>query len=279
VDLPLFAYELKDIPEMIKSRWDAVARTSKRSFLDPRRKADIRDLPKDVAKDYLEYNFAIAPLVSDLAKMLGFVQAVEKKLNMLRHLAERGSAGGYAVVYDDWVESGLITQFVADTYQEVRQVTFNVGTSRRKWGTTTWVPTVPVPRRTKQEDLDLAVRLVFGLDFSFATMWNGMPWSWLIDWFSNLGDIFDGNRNTIPVKHGGSCIMKHTKTKVTNLALIPTATQGTLSVRAADCLSETKLRTPVGDASPLPEFGLPVLTGRQLGILASLIGASKVPTS
>lgn len=279
VDLPVFAYELKDIPDLVKSRWDAVARTSKRSFLDPRRKSDLRDLPKDVAEDYLEWNFAIAPLISDVAKMINFVQGVEKKLNMLRNLADRGHAGGYAVVYDDWVESALITQYVSGGYQEFRQASFNVGTSRRKWGTTVWIPTVPVPRRTRKESLDLAVRLTFGLDFSFSTMWEAMPWSWFIDWFSNLGDIFAGNRNTVPVRHDGSCVMKHTRTKVTNLALVPHATPGTLSVHGTDFLRETKTRVVVGSALPLPEFDLPLLSGRQLGILASLIAAQKAPTS
>jgi hypothetical protein len=62
----------------------------------------------------------------------------------------------------------------------------------------------------------LAVDLL-GLRPTPAIMWNAMPWSWLIDWLSNVGDVL----NNISAQADQRCVaqylylMRHTTTKYT----------------------------------------------------------------
>jgi hypothetical protein len=47
-------------------------------------------------------------------------------------------------------------------------------------------------------DLDTAVfRSVLGLRLSAASLWEALPWSWLVDYFINVGDYLDASRGGI----------------------------------------------------------------------------------
>jgi hypothetical protein len=290
VDVPLLVFELKDIVPMLHDAGKKVL--ARRSYIIdennfgkekllriPRgMRDDLPYLPRYIGEKYLEWHFAIKPLLDDMAKLMQFTQAVEKKYSQLRRLQSGGSSGGHAVVWEDAVKGSFITGPATPLYQEANNVRYRIETTRRKWGTCVWIPTVSIPPQTHQETLGQALRLTFGLDVSFATVWNAMPWSWLADWFSNTGDIFDGNRNTIPVRHDGSCVMEQAISRLVDFS--KTSGPGTLQGRLNPYpLRAAKLRTVVGSASPIPEFNLPFLNGKQLGILASLVVTKKVPTS
>lgn len=275
-DLPLFLFELKDIPHLLRSWSDDIK--SARSFL--RKPAvDVRNIPRRLGEKNLEWQFGVAPFIGDLVKIIKFQQSVEQKLNQLRNLQDGGSLGGKAVVWTDVATSAYIGPFYCTgLYQEINTIRFKLETTREKWGTCVWIPTVQLPPKTDQENMLLATRLAYGLDISFNTLWNAMPWSWLVDWFSNMGDIFSLYRNTVPVRHDGSCIMLQTVTRAIAWEQVsgdgPIGLVGNSNPRATN-----KTRIVAGSATPLPEFNLPFLNGKQLSILASLAVTRRVPTS
>lgn len=288
-DLPQFVIELKDIPHMLR-QWGHDIYYAKR-ITDIVRRPDITDvpgvrpmdmgdlnnLPRYLGEKNLEWNFAIAPFFGDIMKIVQFQQNVEKKLAMLRRLQNNGSAGGKTVVWEHTVTSGLQQSYVTPLYQEDNIVEFRLETTRKKWGTTNWRPTVKIAPKTDQENMGLAIRLAYGLDVNLSTLWKVFPWSWLVDWFSNAGEILDGMRNLVPVSHDQTCIMLQTTTRIVGLHQISgpgifTATPPTIGI-------QDKVRRVPTIAAPFLNLHVPFLDGKQLSLLASLAVTRRVPTS
>nr|UJQ85128.1 MAG: putative maturation protein [Leviviridae sp.] len=274
VDLAVGLAELKDLPRMLKNLWDNaihhvnITRSSRNLSVGGMRNTAKR-LGRESGSAYLEWEFGWRPLVDDLTKLLDFQSHVEKKLKMLRRMRERGSYGGKATVWEDVSRTSTANSYVSSLYQENNRMNYAFETTREWWVTTKWTPSVSLPPKGSEAEQTLARRLAFGQDFSPALIWELMPWSWLIDWFSNVGDLMALSRNTIPVSFSDSCLMKHTVTRFQFLGLTAgTGSPGVIPARFP--MRETKERLPYGFMPPLPEFNLPFLSGKQLDILSSL---------
>jgi hypothetical protein len=268
VDVPVFAAEIGDIPKLIKSLGDTILYLSNPSKWGVR---DVRHLPRNSAKKYIEYQFGIEPLVRDVWDMLNFQALVDKKLRTLKNLGSVTNQRSSATVWSDVVTSGPWQNYATSMYQEHRLVYTMWHTTRKVWGSTIWKPSVPLPE-TDAEQRALAFRLAFGFGhLSFATFWEAMPWSWLFDWFGNVGDLLNLQRNEIPVTHGGSCVMRQTTAHRTFKSFSPTLLGDTCTLKIPTYNRSEKTRVVMGDASPYLEFSLPFLDGKQLSILSALL--------
>lgn len=268
VSLPVFLFELRDIPDLLKS-FANDAMYLEGYFSSPTIQKLIRDAPRWYAKNNLEWQFGVLPFFSDMLKVLQFQKSMDRKIRMLRNLQKGGSAGGYAVVWENTAVSPPFTGFVSPLYQEENTYSFTVETTYRKWGTCTWIPTTPLPPMTDNDLWWRAFQLTTGLDFSLSNVYSAMPWSWLIDWFTNVGDVIDANRNTVPVKHDGSCVMLHVRTRFKTFVQTGGSGQIGLSVNRGP-LRDTKLRRVMGNVAPIPEYNLSLLNDKQLSLLGSL---------
>lgn len=263
VDLPVFLFELKDIPEMLRDWGHELLRKAPKSG-----GRNLAKIPRSAAKRYVEYQFGIAPFISDIGRMLDFQSQVDKKMKRLESLSS-GHSSSRVSVWSDTVSSEVYEDYVTSAYQESRRVFNRLETVREKWTSTTWKATIPLPQ-TDHDKRILACRLAYGLDISLSTLWEAMPWSWLIDWFSNAGDLFTASRNTIPVTHGGSCIMTTTTLRraIDGYALAPSG--ATCTVTPPPFNFQIKERSVMGDADPLLEFNVPFLDVKQSSILGAL---------
>lgn len=266
VDIPQFVIELKDIPRAVKLWGDTILNSGRR-FLS--KSGDLRDLPRKVAEHYLDYRFNIVPTLRDLGGLLDFQNSVERKQRQLTNLGKVGHSSGAATGYEDMSYSSEFDDYATPLYQESRHVISRYRTYRKKWASTIWKPTVDLTSYTDDDYREKAIELAYGLNFSFSQVWELMPWSWLIDWFSNVGDVVASNRNNIPVTHGGSCVMMRT---TVSREILGTTVGGssTLRVRPPHSNLESKIRVVIGDDSPRLAFSLPFLDGGQLSILGAL---------
>jgi len=234
---------------------------------------DFKDLPKLIqlggntilkkgAGAYLNYQFGWKPLISDIKKLMNFTGRVNKKINELHALYENGGLHRRRTLDNDSVsaQSSYTATGVSVTTINLKLSTV---TRRQRWATTRFVPTT-LPPKDESDYRRRAVQIVLGMDLSPSTAWQLMPWSWLIDWFSNVGDYLVQFNNTCPVRATPPCLMTYTQT-------IETHTRNDLQVQMIGGGSvkqlETKLRSI---AVPTLSASIPFLTDRQLSILGAL---------
>jgi hypothetical protein len=171
--------------------------------------AELRDLPtlplrllsrlhffRGLGKEYLNVQFGWKPFVSDVKEMFELYQNLDKKLAQLRRDNGRPirrrrtvknstettstSTGQQNHLGNVWpVSPAAISPFSSMTVQTVtkEQVWF-VGCFRY------YVADIGSSQWTRR-----ATMALYGLNPTPSLLWNILPWSWLIDWFSNTGDV------------------------------------------------------------------------------------------
>jgi hypothetical protein len=208
VDLPLFLFEFKDMPKMIKhlgnllTEYEALG-----NFVKPTKKM-LNTLGPDAL---LAYNFGWKPLVSDLKSMVSLGKSIDDRLRQLRNMARKkrtrrrigsveSSYEGSSVYLDVAVQGQFWCPVKHDDKTEVWLVArpelldITPGTAPELWYI-----------------MDQAL----GLAPSYATMWNMIPWSWLIDYFVNVGTYLEAHRGHIRWSMGDAFLMAKTNRKRT----------------------------------------------------------------
>lgn len=256
VDLPIFVFELREIPHLFKGYGD--------NWL------------KNVANGNLSYQFGIKPLISDLKSLLNFADEFAKREREVEALA----SGGLRRKQSLW--KGSNQDFIASrqtnsgapgsAFHSIQRTTVE-----ETWGFVRWIPTAAMPK-TSEERKRLARRAVLGLEIDFSTFWNIMPWSWLIDWTSSVGNYLAASRNIIPCSPTDISIMSHRTTEsylkklgTSNLPNIGSPIIEIQKLGDYKVKKESKTRSP---ATPTLAAHLPCLSARQLSILGS-IGVKK----
>lgn len=254
VDLPIFVYELREIPDLLRKEGGGWI--------------------KKLASLNLKYHFGIKPLVSDLLSLLSFTDEVnkrEKELNALYTSGLRRKRN----LWDGSV-SGITARNLNSTSE------FNTGTvniqktsSTRVWGHVEWFPDSKLGLM-KGDRRALARKAVLGLTVDFSTAWNAIPWSWLIDWCSNVGDILIAHRNIVGAHHGPVRIMENIRTHGYYPKMTLEISTWKKESSPIDFRCQYKTRRT---ASPTLSAYLPILSARQLSILGSIGVTRRMPRS
>lgn len=256
VDLPLFLFEFKDFPEMLRHAGRVLKRQARAS-----------DLPGS----YLAYHFGWAPLASDLLTLFKLSEEIEKKKRFLRRMSEGGgfsaglgggselvSTGGTAYVPLSFMGPG---KYAAKfTYQIERKTKAWVKTRAQLAGS---LPPSPADLQR------LSTRLTLGLSLRPAAVWDFVPWTWLIDYFANVGDYMAAIEGQTRFSVTKMCLMHQTiqSLVITNAELAPG-----LSFSGYNGQLVVKRRLAV--ANPTPRLAMrPFLGASQVLALSSLVTA------
>lgn len=246
VDLPLLLFELKDLPDMI--------RQTGIQFLGRRKPSHVRN--------NLNNDFGWAPLIGDLSKLLKFQEMVDNRISILRDLHEGKThtrtvtvfSDSYTVKQDKRLYSGFL---------EALHGTVTTRVSVKKWASIKWVPTVQPPGLQRNIHRE-AVQLVLGLRLRPRALWDAMPWSWLVDWYSNVGDFLQATDNTYAT-FASACVMERYSADTTIIpthgSLVKGATQGTIRRTT----KSRKANIPISLTAESPLLG-----AKQLSILFQL---------
>lgn len=226
--------------------------------------------PKNTASHYLAYQMGWAPLISDLRKLLTFQADVDKKLRELKNLYD-GDGLQRRVRLKDWKATTSVTAFSNFPLDSSISSTARVNVVRystiERWGTVRWFPSaLPDPRFSSKQLGSLARKLTYGINgISAKQVWDAIPWTWLIGWFSNADDFLQAHSNTIPLTHSTPCVMTkiETKTEWTRSDPQPHWAKGGYGSAG---LSSKERTTSAGTLSAT----LPFLNRRQISILGAL---------
>lgn len=239
--IPNFLSELRELPLLLKKVGDNV-------------------LTK-IATGNISYKFGLKPLVSDLLKMTEFSRVARRRFENLQKLQEDGGLKRKITVSSAF-QSGGFVRVQGNYSHEVHDYT-----SSKCWATVRWVSSESFP--TTDEALENYIyRSIRGIDPSQLTsvIWEALPWSWLVDWYAEVGSYLIAHNNSVAQVAGPICIMTQTTTTRRDTVTHPNPE---VQITQPSESLVTKERDVVSGSS-LPEAHIPLLNGNQLSILGSL---------
>lgn len=229
-----------------------------------------------VSNQHLAVQFGWLPLMSDLQKLYKAVCNTNSWFDRVRKYNGQWEHRGGTVAQGSGSSklTGCLAMLPAVTWNNSPPEGVSYGDLDVSWGYRVWFSAWFKYYIGDFDSLPTTLRLsarIYGLTNTPTIVWNLLPWSWLVDWFSNVGDNID---NLLPIDGLVAkmpCIMRHCWTKYSG-----TVTQryknydGSYSSFTAWCRKEIETKGR-GPASPFG-FGLSgeSLSLRQLSILAAL---------
>jgi len=261
VDIPVFLAELREIPDLARY----FTELGKKAF----RQRPIRSL----SDAYLAGRYGVGMFMKDLFTMLDFQTSVERRFREFQNMRNgKSGLGRKGKVWTD-VSRNYFAAYLTPLYTEDNALIWEQTTETKKWVSIRWTPEESsFYTKTDIELLGLAKRVVLGQDLSFDTLYQAFPWSWMLDWYTNLGDSMSLTRNTVPVTYDACCLMRSQISRGEFHEIINFGGWSPISASArfpARFLSN-KRRSLLAPTGPSLEFSLPLLNGNQLSTVAAL---------
>jgi len=246
LDLPVSIAELRDIPHMFRIVGDGFFKKS--------------------ANSYLLYQFGWKNFFNDLRNVfVQFPNAIARRNKQLQDLKKYGSKVKVAKLGSDsasFIDKHLsvTTTGGLDIY-----VDHSITTTVDLWGFARWRLS---DFGNMWLDSDSAIveeakRSLLGLDNPVKSFYDALPWTWLIDWFVNLGDILERQGNALFLEPGEVCLCRSTRTE------LKTTWTNDSRLKPLSGVLYTKERT-LRPSSTLTAH-IPMLDAGSVGILSSLI--------
>ncbi len=263
VDLPVFLFELRDLPELYKFVVGTYAKMQRRMFggrpVPPTHVTN----PREAAAMNLVAQFGIIPMIQDLVKLFDFTALVKKREEYLRSLTN--SNRKYTRRLDDYEYNASIINTIC--YQ-TRVNTVNIAAQaiparRQVWFTARASATLPTAGDAPARSAALGLGGISG-----SSLYELIPWSWLIDYFTNVGNILAAYRGGIPFTMSPPTIMVKDSIVPSKLTLAGGLTGVSF---AQPSLEFTRRQRRIQAPSPWSTLKVPYLTISQLSILGSLL--------
>lgn len=258
VDLPLFIYELREFPKALRDLGYALSR---------------RGLPllKDPGGSYIQWKFGWAPLLNDLSSLMNLVEETEKRNAFLRSAAAQDRYKGNLPQSNDPNQGVTYRTFYGNngatvTYSLTKEL------REKNWFTSGYVLKSPIPEATSDDYLH-AMRRALGLRLSPVTIWNAIPWSWLIDYLSNIGTVIQAMNGMARFEARDMNIMSHSTLRVHYDYVSNTKFTIDPVIRPGQTFFESKRRKVIAFPFPVVRFKPYLSEGQSLILLA--LGGSK----
>lgn len=169
---------------------------------------DPKSVAKAISKDHLNLQFGWLPILSDLQKIHSALQNAQKILDQFDRDSGRMVRRGWKFKPE---LSTSITEIPGTSrrpwtmrsnevwYDQVKlpkgQIIQETKVSKTRWFSGAFTYFVPgmKPNGFTSGDIDRRIaqaQKLLGAGLTPDDVWNLLPWSWLVDWFSNIGDVF-----------------------------------------------------------------------------------------
>lgn len=251
VDVPVFLFELRELPRMLRDLGDVLSR---------RRRVD------DIPEGHLAYQFGWKPLISDLYSLLAFADEMQALRRLIRELG------------NDTLHTNVV-EYEHPVWSDTNTLVDSGGITLRSSTTVTGVRRVWSTIRHQPEEAEgipdlwdgaSQVRALLGLELDESTIWNMIPWTWMIDWFADTGTYLDARRGGFRLELKSQCVMCEDRYVLQHKELVNTRPDEFRIVNPGPFNSSRKQRQVYTNDTFWPHANLPSLTSRQVGILSSL---------
>jgi hypothetical protein len=179
--------ELKDLPLTLRNAWEVYSKISNVGLLDV-----IGD-PRVLGQSYLSSEFGIQPLYRDVVEMISLPAKVSRRVNYL--LSREGKSSTYRSKFRFEEQQSTTPTFSTpqsstETLRRKEHRSHREIELRCAINQVIQFPDLEVPQL--REDL---LRQLSGAELTPSDVYELVPWTWLIDWFSGLGDYIEALMN------------------------------------------------------------------------------------
>jgi hypothetical protein len=246
---------------------------------------------RGLASEFLNYQFGVAPLISETRNIAKAVVESDRILKQLQRDSGKNVRRRFTFDIPVTTSYETIVGTTASAYSpwpllsgawwnhNDARFTRTIRTQRKVWfsGCYTYHVELSDRQNSALEEAAKKAKHLLGLDLTIDTLWSLSPWSWLIDWMSNLGDVFHNvsafAQDGLVLRHG--YVMEHTKRTyehtLVRLRFDSGPYVGTISDRFGVETKQRERATPFGFGLELDGFDL-----RQWAILGAL-GITRAP--
>jgi len=186
-------YELREVPAMLSQRFT-------------------KNGLNGIGDYYLALQFGWKPLLQDIRNTVLTHINMQKRLKQLlrdngrpvRRSIELTNSKDVSTTVVGPSYGGFSPGFVTQFYPKIGTISQTVTKNDRIWSKAEfkyWLP--PGPQDVNYKRAMMAK--IFGFQPSPAVVWNALPWTWMSDWFFNVGDILEnmdaGVANRLAANH------------------------------------------------------------------------------
>lgn len=167
---------------------------------------------------YLNYRFGMQALLNDLRVVAGITKSIESRLKELRSLQRHGGVRRSQVKLDQYITRQEYGRWVVESAPAPLWIESSTDSREYRTKVTGSLRWLPAPgawhileNMSPLEEFNLALRLVFDLEEpGIASAWNLIPFSWLIDYFYEIGSFLEATRGLSVVEPYYTCIVRRT---------------------------------------------------------------------
>lgn len=164
--------------------------------VSPPNSKTLKEFASSRASNYLQWKFAVAPLISDIAAIHAALTSYKKRINALVTGTGGTKTRHFTLHFDEFVNSietkktGFLTPFLAFNgcviYEVERKITYEPSTFHAQIQYN-----YNYTKYQQQHAATLALLDSLGLNFNPSIIWNAIPWSFVVDWVLKVGDALD----------------------------------------------------------------------------------------
>jgi hypothetical protein len=227
--------------------------------------------PRGISNEYLGAAFGWLPIIEDLQKLNDLQKHVQKRAEQVEELYKGKGLRRRITWSKDTKVTRRYAQFNTD-WGNI-QLPCSVKVTKEVWATVRWKPTGPMPPRLLDKGgYEFYRNLVLGLTpEGMATgAWKIIPWTWLIGWFTNLGDILLIKSNTVPATYTEACLMRKVTMLVTPSQPVATGSPSENSVSQSGVRLWCQRQRTIGTGNLIPSVNMPFVDMFRLSIVGAL---------
>lgn len=170
-----------------------------------------------LGSSYLNYRFGWVQFVSDLKALSEVTKTLESRMKELQSLQKHGGLRRKAQLLSDSNSSYSPNVLSNTTYSCWMYANVTRRHKIKIYGTVRWTCTKDFASEIEKIGvLNKAFRLVFDLEhLDPETVWNLIPFSWLADYFTDIGTWLGANQGMAEVIPNDICIMRDFESSIT----------------------------------------------------------------
>jgi hypothetical protein len=234
---------------------------------------------KQVAIANLAMQFGWLPFLGDIGKMVSLMDAIERRRKELDRLYSGSGLKRRVSLGEVADQPADLSRVVSTTNGSgsgigVKRADISIRRKTTRWAVVRWKP---IDRSTLPPvDDDIRLMLLGVTLGSVASVaWELLPWSWLADYFGNVGQTLTALNNHVGTLPPKGCIMTHSVVTHTFPKIVGGTGNYRWSVSSGRKITETKRRDTFSGAN-LPYARIPILGVRQLSILGSIFATRAI---